>query len=230
MLIVGFACVTAARAQTDPMPALKDALVTRNEFKTFQDKIEGDLAYNRQTLEAILARLEGRDKASSSPSVPPSPTGPVTRAEVEKMQADLVQLNRLVREGFDSHQILLDAVSARDTDGTVVPRLRSAMQKSPQFRQEMTDVVLKAMPRTGTLVIENNMPAAQLLRINGQSRWIGGYSTVRLQMPAGTVSTELVGYEAAKNWLIGSPDFMQRIVINPQPGFAEAAGPFATIW
>ena len=46
----------------------------------------------------------------------------------------------------------------------------------------------------------NNMPTVQYVRVNGVGHWIAPGATMNVSVPTGSATTELVGWEAVKNW------------------------------
>jgi hypothetical protein len=40
---------------------------------------------------------------------------------------------------------------------------------------------------------------------------------VNVFVPTGTATTRLIGFEATKTWWIGTPDYVQRVIIAPKP-------------
>ena len=109
------------------------------------------------------------------------------------------------------------AIADRDSEGNGKIRLHHMVEKSREFRDEFRTATEQSLPKPayGTLVFINNCPYPVTLRVNGTAYYtIYAFSSMEIRVPRGTATTELVGYEAPKNWFVGAPDFMQRIVIN----------------
>jgi hypothetical protein len=99
---------------------------------------------------------------------------------------------------------------------------------SPSIRNMQTrlDEAEQALNRsTGTLYVRNNMASGYYLRINGKSKFFAPGEAPPMQVPAGTLITELEGYERPRNWTIGPPNFAQTIEINPRHTTYRPASP-----
>jgi len=126
---------------------------------------------------------------------------------------DLVLQNRTILEQ------VAENVSNRPGQGTYVPNIRTAMDQSEQFRKDMKDVVRKSMAQQGTLVIHNKTAIGKHVRIRAAGKdttvYVPEGATHREAVPVGTVSTELLGHEAPKSWMVGPPNNAQEIDILP---------------
>jgi hypothetical protein len=81
-----------------------------------------------------------------------------------------------------------------------------------------SEAIQAALPKVGEVVIRNNMDAPYYLNINGVRRFVPAKTERKYDVPTGTLTTELVGYEPPKNWVIGVGNNFQQIVeINPTP-------------
>jgi hypothetical protein len=135
---------------------------------------------------------------------PKSPADPATQADL-KAVADIVT----------EHAIRLGKI-ARRVDGTYVPNVARAIADSPSFRTEMQNVVHGSMKTTGMLRIRNWMSTPQAVRVNGYLFRVEAMQSLELRVPTGTVTTELVGYEAPKHLSITPPAYEQELIIAPQ--------------
>jgi hypothetical protein len=160
----------------------------------------------------------GTGEIKPAPDAPPAPsaTVDVTRAEFEA-------LAQLVYEQESAMGDIARRISEGTADKYVVD-LRSAMAL-PQFREELSEAVHKVIRRRGTLRVENKSSVEYRLLVNGTEQRIPALRSVDIDVPVGTLITELLGYEAAKNWTIGAPDYLQGITITPAapPVFVEPA-------
>ena len=85
-----------------------------------------------------------------------------------------------------------------------VPNVANMMQ-SPEYRRDLAQAVREAVPSSGTLHLRNRMASAQHLRVNGVTLDVPAWSVRMFQAPAGTVTTELIGYESPKSLTVGPP-------------------------
>ncbi|HIA18773.1 MAG TPA: hypothetical protein EYN70_05030 [Planctomycetaceae bacterium] len=135
--------------------------------------------------------------------------------QIQAMRTEFVELLAAVDAQVEEQGKILAAISRRDKDGNYTLPLESIMDNSPSFSKEMKDVVNKSIRTHGTLLIENKMNLAQSLRVNGQDYRIPAKSKLNVPVPVGTVTTELVGYEAPKHLTVSPPTYLQRVVISP---------------
>ena len=169
-------------------------------------------------LPALLEAQEGQEEAY------------LTKAEFEKWKQDRFELlkkrvDELEPRVGDLVQVAIDQdaklsaiakrVSEGDTD-TWVPDIRRAWV-NPEFRQDMRRAVHGSMRRQGTLEIRNKTAVGHTILVNNsQQVYLGpGETRVVQNVPVGTVSTELLGYERPRNWTLGPPSYEQRIDITP---------------
>ncbi len=137
-------------------------------------------------------------------------------AQTEALFKKSDSLIQAVRDQSAQHQEILNAISGTDRSGNTVLKLLPIMKQSPQFRQEVSDAVHETMRQQGTVRVRNEMGTSNTLLVNGQQYSIAPYSTVEISVPVGTLTTELPGYEAPKNWTIGPPNYTQSIDIRPK--------------
>ena len=74
-------------------------------------------------------------------------------------------------------------------------------------------------PSWGVVKIENNMTTWQEIEVNGFPYGVAPLRTVQVIVPAGSVTTRLVGFEGTKSWWIGAPDYVRRLIIAPKSTF-----------
>ncbi len=85
------------------------------------------------------------------------------------------------------------------------------------FRKASDKVTPPGPPSRGTLRYENRMGTWQNLEVNGVSYWVGPWSSLNVTVPAGWVTTRLPGYEGARKWWVGEPDYFKSFTIDPRP-------------
>jgi hypothetical protein len=135
--------------------------------------------------------------------------------QIQEMRIEFFELLAAVDAEVEAQGKNLAAISRLNRDGIYTPAIKSIMDNSPSFSKEMKDVVNKSIRTHGTLLIENKMNLAQSLRVNGQDYRIPAKSKLNVPVPVGTVTTELVGYEAPKHLTVSPPTYFQRVVISP---------------
>lgn len=149
-----------------------------------------------------------------------------TRQSVNGLWERLGALEDRVGE-MDAVQGQIAGVIAEPDGQTLrVPNILGTMQKSSQFRAQVSEAVHEVLAQQGTLTIENQTNVWHQVRVvnNGRSYDVppNGRSDP-ITVPVGTVTTELVNYEAPRNWTVGPPNYEQRVVIKP------ASTPIGTI-
>ena len=197
--------------------------VTQEQFQGLQQRVE-DLG---DAIKTLTEQLATGNQPSLVPVVPaPEETGddkadtaPTTA--VEEVREQINQLWDHVLELETVQGQIAQEVAQPDGARLLVPDIRGNMERSTTFRQEVSEAVHDVLRRQGALRIENQTAVGHTIRVinTGRSVYIppGGISDA-IDVPVGTVSTELVGYEAPRNWTIGPPDYEQRIRITPTPG------------
>ena len=61
------------------------------------------------------------------------------------------------------------------------------------------------------------MTTWQYIEVNGVATGIAPLSTVNYNVSLGRATTRLVGFEGTKSWWVGSPNYFQRVIIEPSP-------------
>jgi hypothetical protein len=74
-------------------------------------------------------------------------------------------------------------------------------------------------PTWGIVRIENQMADWMHMEVNGFPYGVAPRRTLDVMVPVGEATTRLVGFEEAKTWRVGAPDYVQRVLITPQPAF-----------
>lgn len=197
--------LTATAAETMTAPTL----TPDNTLQTTLNQIAA-------RLNSIESRLDRADAAQSATAT----TDVIGRTEFETRMSEMdARWNDLSGHILAQHNDLREVVS-RDSRNVATLRLRSMMEKSPEFRTDFSSAVRQAMPEVpqwGVVRVENNMSTDQTLHVNGEPWSVPAMQRRDVSVPVGTVTTQLVGYESPKTWVVGSPTFMQRVSINPIP-------------
>ena len=135
---------------------------------------------------------------------------------IQQLKTELGALTDEINNQLATQKEILDAITQPDSQGNHVLSLTSIMEKSPEFRDDVRNVVDKSFERTGGLRIENKMATDQDIIVNQRLYRIPAGAQVRLEgIPAGTVSTQLPGL-AIVNWTIGPPNYEQSLSIVPR--------------
>lgn len=166
------------------------------------------------------------EQKGSTPDTSPNESGrlvPVTKSEparIAKLEKQVQELENELREVRQVQGQVARTIQDSKGNQLAVPSILANMNRSTEFRAEVERAVHEVMQRWGTLLIENRTSTGQTIRVlpTGQYVYIPPWQTSGpIAVPVGTVSTELIGQEAPKNWVIGPPNYEQRIVINPRP-------------
>ncbi len=138
-------------------------------------------------------------------------------AEIQKLKRDYEAYKALAQQQTADQGRILAAISQRDSTGNPVLAIRNNMANSPDFRREMSSAVHRTMRRQGTVTIHNRTASDTTMRINHTEYRIPASSSHEVKVPVGTVTTELTGWEAPKNWTVGAPNYNQVINIRHKP-------------
>jgi len=186
---------TILSAQTDSGPKPDPQIVQlRKDLTSLSDQV----AEQAKNLTAITKLVEAQSN------------------DIKKLREDFVSSLAAMQNESAGQRKILEAISSTDSRGNTVLNLLPIMKQSPQFRQEVTDAVHETLRQQGTVRVRNEMGTSNTLLVNGQRYSIPPYSTVEISVPVGTLTTELPGYEAPKNWTIGPPNYTQSIDIRPK--------------
>jgi hypothetical protein len=144
-------------------------------------------------------------------------------AELKKLKADFEQMAELGYQLHQEQQQVLESISRQDSQGNHVLSLQSIMDNSKDFQQEMSTAVHGSMKATGTMRINNKTLTGKYVRVNGTQYFLPAGSVQDVNVPVGSVMTELVGWESPRTWTVGPPNYLQSIDINPgQPVYYES--------
>lgn len=136
--------------------------------------------------------------------------------EVLELRSNLVTLQNALAEKDAELNEIVRALSERDSNNRPILALRSIMKNSEEFRKEMRQAVNESIQREGKLIVDNQTSGVQFLQVNGKTQTLNALTKYEFTVPVGTLTTELVGQEASKNWTIGAPAYRQEIIIRPR--------------
>jgi hypothetical protein len=194
-------------AQEKPAPAAKDsnanAPVTQAQLQEAMESLKAEL------IQAMRYAPSAGTNGGAPPAGAMTPlTAPPSRAEFEALKSVVFEQRKQLGQ-------IGKAVADSGGKELWVPNLRQNMQAAPEFRQDMSQAVHDSLRQNGALRVQNRMNAGQYLTVNGKTEYIPPLATVTFDVPVGSLTTELKGFEAAKNWTIGPPNYTQEIVISP---------------
>ncbi len=136
--------------------------------------------------------------------------------QIETLKADMDTVTTNLRTQIGDQEMILNQISKRGPDGSHVLALSSNMDRNPEFKDEVRQVVNSSISTTGTLEVRNLMLAGKHLKVNGQEWYIPAGETRTITVPVGTLTTELVGEEPQRTSTIGPPRYTQRLEISPR--------------
>lgn len=169
----------------------------------------------RNELRSAISGLATRDEVSAAIKNVADPLHEL-EAEVRRLREEVVQDKALINDQIATQRRMLEAISQPDSRGNPILALSNIMRVSPDFRRELGAAVESTLPRWGKLVIKNRMRTAQEILVDGRRMTIpANGDPVVVDVPAGSATTELIGYEAEKTWTIAPPSYEQTIVIAP---------------
>lgn len=200
--------------------------VSRQEFNDALSRIEQRLDALSQSLTTLTPQTRETQKPVDNPQ--PTPAEKSTYAVSDK-PADQAGTNNPVsptqsefnalRDRVYDQEVILANIAKRISQPNGPERyivdIRGNLQ-SPTFRNELSDAVNEVLPREGKIHVHNRMSTTQTLTVNRKDYQIAPGDRLAVTVPTGTVTTELVGFEAPRNWTIGAPTFEERIVIGPR--------------
>jgi hypothetical protein len=167
-----------------------------------------DLDKKLETLTNLVAGHTGQIGALSS----------AIQAQTELVKTLSEKQNTLttgVNKELEAIRQNLADISRTDSARGHVPRLDAAME-SPSFRQDMDKAVHASLKATGKFEIVNKTISHQWIFVNRTERFLRPNETIILEVPVGTVTTQLPGQELV-NWTVAAPEYSQSIEIVPLP-------------
>jgi hypothetical protein len=181
--------------------------VSFGELAQKVDQQNEQLAKLKTELGAANARLA---KAASSAALAASFEARLRKAE------DKLEANVQVTAG---QQKDIGAIVERDGAGNAIVSI-GQVRKNPQFTAAVDEEVTKALskqPPFGMVRIDNRNTEGRYIEVNGGSYWVPPGRYIDVDVRVGWVTTRLTGYERAKTWRLGKPDYFETLIINPQP-------------
>jgi hypothetical protein len=194
-------------------------------LKTDLEKKLSDLTGNVQTLADLVKEQSGQigtlktDRDTLKADLDKLTTTINTQtADIGKLRGDLGSLTTTANSELDLVRQTLNDIARPDSAGGHVPRLDAAM-KSPAFQQELQQAVHVALPKKGLFRIVNKMSTAQWIYVNLAGHYLQPGEVKTLELPLGTVTTQLPGQEIV-NWTLahkGDGVYAESIDIVPTP-------------
>jgi hypothetical protein len=198
---------TAAKGTTDP--------VSRQEFNTAVSRLEDRL----ESIAQSLSKNNPEQPAKNQPTPADPRAGGEAKPAANQAGPTQAEFNALRDRVYDQEVILANVAKKISQPGGAdryIVDIRGNLQNST-FRKDLADAVGDVLPRQGTLHIRNTMSTTQTITVNGQEYQIPAGDQLVVNVPVGTATTELVGFEAPRNWTISPPTNEERIVIGPAP-------------
>ena len=138
-------------------------------------------------------------------------------ADFEKFRTDYEVVTDKLHFQVGEQEKILNAIARKDSSGRPILALDAIMNASSEGRREIGRAVHGVLRQQGTLVIRNKMTTGQWISINRRQEFVPALSSRWISVPVGTLTTELVGWESARNWTINPPNYHQEIEIIPRP-------------
>jgi TolA-binding protein len=189
LALVCWTAVIPAALGAEPAPAPLD---TAAELKTLREQL--------RTLSGNVTQIVERVSEQET--------------QIGQLRQEMTALTNQINEEIVKQQEILEAIAHKDSSGLQVPRLSAAMQ-SNEFRQEMRHAVNDSLSTTGTLKITNRTNDFHRIFVNRVEFSVSAGKDLTLQVPVGTVSTQLPGRDL-KNWTVAAPSYEQSIEIVPE--------------
>ncbi|MHC4399609.1 MAG: hypothetical protein ACYTG0_08010 [Planctomycetota bacterium] len=189
-----------------------DALNER--LRSLEDKVQ-------KLLDALQPAEPPAEEKEAPNAVRKIPAPESSEAADTAKQQEMEVLWELVT---DHDARLADLVSeiSRGGQGGYMLAVRNLMQKE-QFREDLSGAIHELIRQRGTLRVDNKSGVSHQMRVNGRIYPIPAGRAVDIEVPVGTVTSELIGYERAKNWMVGPPNYFQSITITPTAAPAPVA-------
>jgi hypothetical protein len=135
--------------------------------------------------------------------------------QLSQVKDRLVLLEEQLNENIRRQSQILEAISQPDSAGNQILRLDGIMQRSEQFRRQMSDAVHQSIRDQGEFVVVNKMDTEQSIRVNQKQYTVRPGAVLALKVPVGTVSTRLPG-QRLQNWTVSTPAYYQSVDIVPE--------------
>jgi hypothetical protein len=176
---------------------------------------ETNLAAQKTDLEQKLDRLAGLVEKL---------TQGVTEQgnQIGELKSDFNTIETRIREQLTAHEQILKDISRQD-GSRYVPQLNAAMDASDTFRQDMEKAVNRSLRPTGMLHITNKTISHQWIFVNRMEHMLRSGEQIALEVPVGTVTTQLPGQELV-NWPLTAPNYTESIDIVPAETPVRTAG------
>lgn len=195
------------KAMSDETREAAKIWVTQKQLDELQTRVVAGEHASYEQLAKLKADLAAVSEGASTAQIAGM------KERLDKVEKDLKANMEVAME----HRAILGEVATKDLTGHWIPAIGD-LTNNLQFTVSVDDAVRKAIrnatpPQWGTVRIDNRMLSWQKLEVNGTSHWVGPLSTLDVNVPVGSATTRLAGYEAAKIWSIEGPDYFQRVII-----------------
>lgn len=156
-------------------------------------------------IDSVVSKFDGQERLLADQS-----------AQIETLKTDMEAVTTNLRKQIGDQEAILSQISKPGSDGRHVLALRSIMQDSPEFTDEVRQVVNDSIAKIGTLEVHNLMEVGKYFKVNGVESYIPARSNKSFTVPVGTLTTELVGDEPLRSCTVGPPNYTQRVEISPK--------------
>jgi uncharacterized coiled-coil protein SlyX len=156
-------------------------------------------------MDSLVSKLDRQENILSDQS-----------GQIETLKTGMDTVTTNLRKQIGDQEEILNEISRRGPDGSRVLALASNMDRNPEFRNEVRQVVNSSIGTTGTLEVRNLMDVGKYLKVNEREWYIPARETRTFSVPVGTLTTELVGEEPPRSSTVGPPGYKQRIEISPR--------------
>jgi hypothetical protein len=133
--------------------------------------------------------------------------------QIGALKSDFNTIETRIRDQLTLHQQILTDI-ARQDGSRYVPQLSAAMETSNAFRQDMEKAVHRSLRPTGMLHVNNKTISHQWIFINRSEHMLRSGEQLAIEVPVGTVTTQLPGQELV-NWTLSAPEYTESIDIVP---------------
>jgi hypothetical protein len=140
----------------------------------------------------------------------------------EANAAAIDRLTTLINDELHKQQVILDAITQKDSAGNDVLRLSANMERSEEFRDDMRKAVNQSLDTQGEFSIHNRMTTPQRLLVNRTEYTLNPDEILTLKVPVGTVTARLPN-QSLTNWTVGAPTYSQKIEIVPDTNTTTTA-------
>jgi uncharacterized coiled-coil protein SlyX len=178
---------------------------------------------DKLTASLAVGAATAPNPSGTAASAPTAPELADLEARLKNLENRLANQDDVMREEFQ--EIRKDL---KDVEATLAKLAGTASEQNERHvlaPTSMKETAKPVLPQYGTLRVVNRMRTAQNVKVNQTSFAIPALSTQDLNVPFGTVTTELVGHEPAKQFSLKAPVTLQQLVIAAEPVQTTVASP-----